>query len=58
MMHIPEKDAKELSEQGVGNVIIAGHMSSDSLGMNRIAEKWRELGVEVTMMSGVVSGDL
>jgi putative NIF3 family GTP cyclohydrolase 1 type 2 len=54
MMHIPEKDAKELSEHGQGNVIIAGHMSSDSLGMNKVADKWREMGVEVTMMSGVV----
>jgi len=54
MMHIPEKDAKELKEHGVGNVIIAGHMSSDSLGMNKIAEAWRAQGVEVTMMSGVV----
>jgi hypothetical protein len=54
LMHIPEKDAKDLKDQGYGNVVIAGHMSSDSLGMNKIANKWRELGVEVTMMSGVV----
>jgi len=54
MMHILEKDAKELKEHGVGNVIIAGHMSSDSLGMNKVADKWREMGVEVTMISGVV----
>jgi putative NIF3 family GTP cyclohydrolase 1 type 2 len=56
MMHIPEKDAKEIKEHGVGNVIIAGHMSSDSLGMNAIADKWREQGVKVTMMSGVIDG--
>jgi len=54
-MHIPEKDAKELTEHKAGNVIIAGHMSSDSIGINIIADKWRELGVEVTVMSGVVS---
>jgi len=54
MMHIPEKDAKELKEHGVGNVVIAGHMSSDSLGMNKIAQEWRKLGAEVTMMSGIV----
>ena len=58
MMHIPEKDAKELKDHGVGNVIIAGHMSSDSIGMNKIADKWREHGVEVTMMSGVVSAKM
>jgi len=54
LMHIPEKDAKEIKEQGIGNVIVAGHMSSDSLGMNVIANKWREQGVKVTMMSGVI----
>ena len=54
LMHIPEKDVKELKEHNTGNVIVAGHMSSDSLGINKIADKWRELGVEVTVMSGVV----
>jgi len=54
MMHIPEADAKELKEHNVGNVVIAGHMSSDSIGMNKIADKWREMGAEVTVMSGIV----
>jgi len=54
MMHIPEKDAKLVKEHMVGNVIIAGHMSSDSVGLNKIAELWREKGVEVTVMSGIV----
>jgi len=54
MMHIPEKDAKELKEQNIGNVIIAGHMSSDSLGLNKIAKEWAKKGVETTMMSGIV----
>ncbi|MCL2367077.1 MAG: hypothetical protein FWC75_08580 [Oscillospiraceae bacterium] len=56
MMHIPEKDAKILKEQGIGNVVIAGHTSSDSLGLNYIAKLWAEKGVETTMMSGVVAG--
>jgi len=55
LMHIPEKDAKELKEQGIGNVLVAGHMSSDSLGLNKIAQCWAEKGVETTMMSGIVS---
>ena len=54
MMHIPEKDAKAIKEQAIGNVIIAGHLSSDSIGMNIIAEEWKKQGVETTMMSGVV----
>ena len=53
-MHISKGEAKEIEEQGIGNVIIAGHMSSDSIGLNIIANKWREMGVDVTMMSGIV----
>ncbi|MCL2189979.1 MAG: Nif3-like dinuclear metal center hexameric protein [Defluviitaleaceae bacterium] len=56
MMHIPEKDAKAIKEQAIGNVVIAGHMSSDSLGMNKLASLWKKKGVDTTMMSGVVSG--
>ena len=54
MMHIPEKDAKEVKEHGFGNVLIAGHMSSDSLGINKLAKLWEVKGVTTTMMSGVV----
>ena len=54
LMHIPEKDAKVLKEQNIGNVIVAGHMSSDSLGINKLAKLWEEKGVTTTMMSGVV----
>jgi putative NIF3 family GTP cyclohydrolase 1 type 2 len=54
LMHIPEKDAKELKEQSIGNVIVAGHMSSDSLGINKIAQLWAERGVNTTMMSGII----
>ncbi|MDR2599652.1 MAG: hypothetical protein LBC73_05195 [Oscillospiraceae bacterium] len=55
MMHISEKDAKEIKTQGIGNVVIAGHMSSDSLGLNKIAAEWAKKGVETTMMSGIVT---
>ncbi|MCL2571716.1 MAG: hypothetical protein FWE11_04875 [Defluviitaleaceae bacterium] len=55
LMHIPEKDVKAVKEQKTGNVIVAGHMSSDSVGLNAIAKKWAESGIEVTMMSGIVS---
>jgi putative NIF3 family GTP cyclohydrolase 1 type 2 len=53
-MHIPEKDAKELKDQDIGNVVVAGHMSSDSLGINKLAEEWAKHGVETTIMSGIV----
>jgi len=54
LMHIPEKDAKEIKEQSIGNVIVAGHMSSDSLGLNKLKQEWGKKGVETTMMSGIV----
>ena len=54
LMHIPEAVAKEVRTQNIGNVVVAGHMSSDSLGINVVAKKWAEHGVETTMMSGIV----
>jgi len=54
LMHIPEKDAKALKEQNIGNVVVAGHMSSDSVGLNKIAALWKEKGVETTMVSGII----
>ena len=57
LMHIPEKDVKEVKTQGIGNIVVAGHMSSDSLGLNKIAKLWAEHGIETTMMSGIVPTD-
>jgi len=54
LMHIPEADIKAVKEQNIGNVIVAGHMSSDSIGINKLAEEWKKHGVETTMMSGIV----
>ena len=53
-MHCGENDIKAANEQGMGNIINAGHMASDSYGMNRILEKWESRGVEVTRMSGLI----
>ena len=54
LMHIPESDVKAVKEQAIGNVIVAGHMSSDSIGINEVAKVWADNGVETTMMSGIV----
>ena len=53
-MHLPEDVKKAVQEQNIGNVIIAPHMPSDSIGLLEIVKSWRELGVEVTCMSGIV----
>lgn len=56
-MHLSEASEKAIAEQGIGNVIVAGHMASDSYGMNRIFEAWESKGIKVTRMSGLVSAD-
>lgn len=53
-MHIPENVKKAVQEQNIGNIIIAPHMPSDSIGLLEIVKAWREKGVEVTCMSGIV----
>lgn len=53
-MHMPEDVKKAVEEQGYGNVIIAGHMASDSIGLRKIAQLWREHGLEVVTMSGIL----
>jgi putative NIF3 family GTP cyclohydrolase 1 type 2 len=53
-MHIPEDVKKAVQEQNIGNVIVAGHMASDSIGLNVIIEAWKKEGLEVTKMSGIL----
>ena len=53
-MHVPEDVKKAVQEQNIGNIIIAPHMPSDSIGLLEIVKAWREQGVEVTCMSGIV----
>ena len=36
VMHMPEEVIKAVKEQNLGNVIVAGHMASDSVGINGI----------------------
>lgn len=52
-MHVPEDVKKAVEEQGIGNIIVAGHMASDSIGLNKIVEAWEKEGLEVTKMSGL-----
>jgi len=53
-MHVPEDVKKAVQEQNIGNIIIAPHMPSDSIGLLEIVKAWRDEGVEVTCMSGIV----
>ncbi|GAB6157302.1 hypothetical protein JCM39194_05020 [Desulfotomaculum varum] len=53
VMHISEKHRKEAEKNHV-NVIIAGHMASDSLGMNLILDEIAKQGVEILTCSGLI----
>lgn len=52
-MHLSEKHREE-AEKHKMNVVIAGHVVSDSLGMNLILDRLEEKGVRVIPMSGLV----
>ncbi|MBF4695951.1 Nif3-like dinuclear metal center hexameric protein [Fusibacter ferrireducens] len=53
-MHAPEDVIKAVKDQNIGNIIVAGHMASDSIGLNAIISAWKEKGLEVTKMSGIL----
>ena len=53
VMHIGEKHRKEAEKNHI-NVIIAGHMASDSVGMNLLLDKLEEHKIEVLVTSGLI----
>lgn len=52
-MHMHEEHRKEAEKNHI-NVIIAGHMSSDSLGMNLFLDQIEQRGVEVIPIAGLI----
>jgi hypothetical protein len=55
-MHVPEEVRKAVQDQNIGNIIVAGHMASDSIGINRFLDALRNNGLAVQTMSGITSG--
>ena len=53
-MHMPEDVITAVKEQNIGNIIVAGHMASDSVGLNIFITALEERGLEVIRMSGVI----
>jgi len=53
-MHATPEVIKAVKEHNKANIIVAGHMASDSLGFNQILNAWEEKGVEVVRISGIV----
>lgn len=52
-MHLSDKHRKEVKENHL-NYIIAGHMASDSIGMNLFADELEKKGVDIIPCSGFV----
>ena len=50
-MHMGEEHRKRAKEEKV-NVVIAGHTSSDSLGMNLIIDEYERRGIQIVACSG------
>ena len=56
MMHFPEGDLKEAREQKLaGNLIITGHMASDSIGINVYLDALEQRGLEVVRAGGIIA---
>ncbi|WP_350342942.1 hypothetical protein PRVXT_002211 [Proteinivorax tanatarense] len=54
-MHMPENVLKAVRKQNIGNIIVAGHMASDSVGINELITAIEDRGIEVIRMSGVIA---
>jgi len=52
-MHMSEKNKKEAEANNI-NVVIAGHISSDSLGMNLFLDELEKKGIEIIPCSGLI----
>ena len=52
-MHISE-DRKKEAEAANMNIVVTGHMSSDSVGMNLILDDIEKKGVEIVPCSGLI----
>ena len=56
MMHFPEGDLKEAREQTlVGNLVVTGHMASDSIGVNVYLDELERLGLTVVRGGGIIA---
>jgi hypothetical protein len=52
-MHIPE-ESRKVAKKNFLNIIISGHMASDSLGLNLLLDNFEKEGIEVSTCSGFI----
>ncbi len=55
VMHMPDNTIKAVKNQNIGNVVVAGHMASDSVGINQVISALEKRGLQVFRMSGVIA---
>jgi hypothetical protein len=56
VMHFLEADLKEAREQKLtGNLVITGHMASDSIGINLFLDDLARRGVDVIRAGGILA---
>ena len=57
-MHIAEDDLHRLRADAPANanLVVAGHMATDSIGINRVIAGLEEQGIAVTRTSGIIGG--
>jgi putative NIF3 family GTP cyclohydrolase 1 type 2 len=56
MMHFSESDLREAREQRLaGNLIVTGHMASDSIGINVYLDELEQRGLEVVRAGGIIA---
>jgi hypothetical protein len=57
-MHIAEEDLGRLRAEfpSGNNLVVTGHMATDSIGINRVIDGLAERGIEVTRTAGVIAG--
>ncbi|MBQ2668116.1 MAG: hypothetical protein IJF56_05750 [Clostridia bacterium] len=53
-MHATPEVIEGLQKLNKCNLIVAGHMASDSLGFNQILDAWEKNGVEIVRISGII----
>lgn len=53
-IHITYPDYVRLKKEAKGNLIVSGHIASDSVGINPFVEAMRGKGLEVTTVKGII----
>jgi len=53
-IHIPYSEYARLKKEAKGNLIVTGHIASDSIGINPFVEALRKRGLEVVTIKGII----